>query len=186
MDAAIESAPLIPRRAAAAARSWARDFQAFIAKGDFFDLATGVIIGGAVGGVVSSIVNDLLTPFISLFLGGVQLENEFVFLRGPDPKLCEANPGVCDRLTTPELAHQYGAVTLNYGRTLQLLLNFLVVALVLFLLVRSYSKLKDRFKRREAEEAATEPPPPESKVCPFCLQKIPVAARKCMYCTTLL
>ncbi|KAI9356978.1 large-conductance mechanosensitive channel [Zopfochytrium polystomum] len=180
----VERAPLIPRRATAVARGWIADFQSFIAKGDFFDLATGVIIGGAVGSVVSSIVNDILSPIISIFVGGATLENAYIFLRGPDPELCAKEPGVCDHLTTPALAAQYGAITLNYGRTLQFLINFFMVALILFVLVRIYTNAKDRFKKKEAEAAATAPPPPSSKECKFCLQDIPKAATKCMYCTS--
>ncbi|KAJ1556407.1 hypothetical protein HK405_010113 [Cladochytrium tenue] len=180
------------RAARRAARSWARDFSNFIAKGDFFDLAAGVVMGTAVTKVVTSLVDDVLGPALSVWVlrGGSsgQLGDAHIVLRGPDPKLCAADPAgpqVCDHLPTPELAHRYGAVTLNYGRTLLLLLDFIAVSLALFLMVRAYATAKTRLRALVSKEPPA-PPPPDMRVCPFCLNDVHRLAARCMYCTSTL
>ncbi|KAJ1567289.1 hypothetical protein HK405_006467, partial [Cladochytrium tenue] len=183
------------RAARRAARSWARDFSNFIAKGDFFDLAAGVVMGTAVTKVVTSLVDDVLGPALSVWVlrggsdtGGGQLGDAHIVLRGPDPKLCAADPAgprVCEHLPTPELAHRYGAVTLNYGRTLLLLLDFIAVSLALFLLVRAYASAKARLSALVSKEPPPLPPP-DMRVCPFCLNDVRRLAARCMFCTSTL
>jgi large conductance mechanosensitive channel len=116
--------------------SWLREFREFALKGNMVDLAIGFIIGAAFGGLVQSVVNDILMPVIGLVTGGIDFTNMYVQLAGePQPNL--------------EAARNAGA-TLAYGNFITLLINFLIVAWVLFLIV----KMMNRMKRE------TPPPPP--------------------------
>jgi large conductance mechanosensitive channel len=107
-----------------------KEFRTFIMRGNVVDLAVGVIIGASFTGIVTSLVKDILMPPIGLLLGGIDFSNFFVVLKG-------------DRaLTTLKAAADAGAVTLNYGLFVNTLLNFVIVAIVLFLLLRQINKLK--------------------------------------------
>ena len=121
------------------------EFREFAVKGNAIDLAVGVIIGAAFGKIVSSLVDDVLMPPVGLALGGADFTNLFVTL----------GPGEYATLAEAEAA---GAPTLNYGNFLQVLLDFVIVAVVVFLLVRTIN----RFRRKE--EAAAPPAPPEEVV----------------------
>ncbi|MEC6999860.1 large conductance mechanosensitive channel protein MscL [Brucella abortus] len=101
-----------------------KEFQEFALKGNMVDLAIGVIIGGAFGGLVNSIVNDIIMPIIGLITGGIDFSNMFIQLAG-DPK------------TTLAAAREAGA-TIAYGNFITLLINFLIIAWVLFLVVKLY------------------------------------------------
>ena len=140
-----------------------KEFREFALKGNAVDLAIGVIIGGAFGGIVTSLVNDVMMPPIGKLLGGVDFSNLFVVLGGG---------------TYPSLkaAKDAGAATLNYGLFLNTLINFLIVALVLFFVVRGMNALK-----REKPAAA---PAPTEKPCPQCAMNIPLAAKRCPHCTS--
>jgi large conductance mechanosensitive channel len=107
-----------------------KEFRTFIMRGNVVDLAVGVIIGASFTGIVTSLVKDILMPPIGLLLGGIDFSNFFVILKG-------------DRaLTTWKAAADAGAVTLNYGLFVNALLNFVIVAFVLFLLLRQINRLK--------------------------------------------
>jgi large conductance mechanosensitive channel len=107
-----------------------KEFRTFIMRGNVVDLAVGVIIGASFTGIVTSLVKDILMPPIGLLLGGIDFSNFFVVLKG-------------DRaLSTLKAAADAGAVTLNYGLFVNTLLNFVIVAFVLFLLLRQINKLK--------------------------------------------
>ncbi len=140
-----------------------KDFREFIARGNAFDLAAGVIIGGAFGGIVSSLVNDVLMPPIGALLGGIDFSNFFLPLKGG---------------TYPSLAaaRAAGVPMIAYGAFVNTLINFLIVAFVIFLLVRGVNKLK---RQPPAPEAA-----PTTKECPLCLSTIPVRATRCAHCTS--
>ena len=139
-----------------------KEFREFIARGNVMDLAVGIIIGAAFTAIVNSLVNDLIMPPISLLLGGIDFNNMFIILRGtPAPTLAAAKAA--------------GDVTLNYGAFIQALVNFLIVAFVIFLIVRQVNRLK-----------ASPPPTPTSKPCPFCLSSINAAATRCPNCTSQL
>ncbi len=145
-----------------------KEFKAFILRGNAFDMAVGIVIGAAFGAVVKSLVADLLMPPIGLVLGGVDFSNLYILLKegtpaGPYPSLAEAQAA--------------GAVTLNYGLFIDALVAFLVVAFVLFLLVRAANRLQ------KAEEAAP-PLAPTTKTCPYCKSEIPLEATRCPYCTS--
>jgi large conductance mechanosensitive channel len=141
-----------------------KDFKEFIMRGNVVDLAVAVIIGAAFGKIVSSLVNDVLMPPIGLILGNVDFSNLFVNLSSASYKsLAEAKAA--------------GAATVNYGVFLNAVVDFIIVAFVIFLLVRSVS----RMKRLQAEPA---PAAPETKDCAYCFSSIPVKATRCPHCTS--
>ena len=116
------------------------EFRTFAMRGSVIDLAVGVVVGGAFTGIVNSLVKDVITPPIGLLLGGVDLSNFFFVLKG--------HAG----LATLKAAQDAGAVTVNYGAFTNAIFNFLIVAFVLFLIVRSINKL-------EAPKKDAVPPP---------------------------
>ncbi len=145
-----------------------KEFKEFIMRGHVLDLAIGVIIGGAFGAIVSSLVNDIIMPPIGLLLGKVDFANLYAVLSGTVPagtSLAEAK----------KLA---GVVTWNYGAFINVVINFLIIALVIFLVVKGANRL-----RRKKEEA---PAAPTTKECPFCLSSIPIKATRCPHCTSQL
>ena len=142
-----------------------KEFREFALKGNAVDLAVGVIIGAAFGGIVTSLVNDILMPPIGKLLGGVDFANLFVVLgAGSFPSL--------------KAAKEAGAATLNYGVFVNAVINFLIVALALFLVVKGMNRLK----REQPAPAAA----PTTKTCRFCATSIPVAATRCPNCTSTL
>jgi len=137
-----------------------KEFKEFALKGNAVDLAIGVILGVAFGGIVTSLVNDVMMPPIGKMLGGVDFSNMFVVLgSGEYPSL--------------KAAKDAGAATLNYGVFLNTVINFVIVATVLFFVVRGMNTLK-----REQPAAPTEKP------CPQCAMNIPLAAKRCPHCTS--
>ena len=145
--------------------SMLKEFKEFAVKGNAIDLAVGVIIGAAFGSVVTSLVKDILTPLIGLITGGLDFSNKFVILKDA--------PGGAT-FATPAEAVKAGAITWNYGNFITLVINFLIVAVCVFVLVRAVNKLK-----RASPEAT-----PVAKDCPFCSMTIPLKARRCPHCTS--
>ena len=143
-----------------------KDFKAFITRGNVVDMAVGIIIGAAFGAIVGSLVADILMPPIGLLLGHVDFSNLFILLRAG------TMPGPYETL---DAARKAGAVTLNYGYFINTIINFLIVALAVFFMVRSINNLR----RKQAASA----PAPATKECPFCASAIPVKAVKCPHCT---
>ncbi len=143
-----------------------KEFKEFAIKGNAIDLAVGVIIGAAFGAIVSSLVKDILMPPISLLTGGLDFSNKFLVLKpGPD--------GMTNFATSVDaLAHK--AVTWNYGIFLTLLINFIIVALCIFLVVKGVNKMK-----KPSPNTA-----PVSKDCPYCSMTIPIKATRCPHCTS--
>lgn len=125
------------------------EFKKFAMRGNVLDLAVGVVIGAAFTGIVNSLVKDIITPPIGLAMGGIDFSNFFVTLKGP-------------HLATLAEAQKAGAVTVNYGLFVNALINFIVVAIALFLLIRSINRLTT--PATPAEEAAAAPPPPTEEV----------------------
>jgi large conductance mechanosensitive channel len=146
-------------------RIWG-EFKEFAVKGNAVDLAVGVIIGAAFGSVITSLVKDVVMPPISVLTGGLDFSNKFLILRA-------ARDG-STAFNTPADAAKAGAITWNYGNFITLVINFLIVAVAIFLLVRLVNQL-----RRPAEK-----PPPGEKECPACAMKIPIKATRCPHCTT--
>jgi large conductance mechanosensitive channel len=127
--------------------SWVAEFRAFIARGNVVDLAIGIIIGAAFTGVVNSLVKDLINPLIGLAIGGVDFSNIFVALNG------QSYP-------TLDAAQKAGAPTLNIGLFINALINFAIIALVVFWVGKAAAQLM----RREAEAPSAPPAPTRSEV----------------------
>jgi large conductance mechanosensitive channel len=143
-----------------------KEFREFALRGNVVDMAVGIIVGAAFGTIVKSLVDDVIMPPIGLLLGGVDFSNFFLLLKEGSPAAPYAS--LAD-------AQAAGAVTVNYGVFLNAVISFLVVALVIFFLIRMMNRL-----RRE-EEASAEP---ATKECPHCLSTIPLEATRCAYCTS--
>src|SRR5699024_8408250 len=142
------------------------EFREFIAQGNIVDMAVGVIIGGAFGKIVASLVDDILMPLIGLLLGGVNFTNLFVALDGND-------------YATVTQAKEAGAGVITYGQFIQNVIDFLIIALVIFIMIKQFAKLRSHsVEEKEEEEEVT------TKVCPFCKTDIPVEAVRCPHCTS--
>jgi len=144
-----------------------KEFKEFVLRGNVVDMAVGIIIGAAFGTIVTSLVNDVIMPPIGLLLGGVDFSDLFILLKAGSPAAPYAS--LAD-------AQAAGAVTINYGVFINAVISFVIVAFVIFLLIRSINQL-----RRE-EEAP--PPEPTTKECPYCLSTIPIKATRCAHCTS--
>ena len=156
-----------------------KEFKKFIMRGNVIDLAVGVIIGGAFQKIVTSLVNDLIMPFVGLITGGVNFNDRFAILRLPAAGLPE---GVTpESITTLAMAKEYGVTTFNYGAFVTTVLDFIIMAFVIFLFVKGINKLSEATKKKE-EPAA--PAAPTTKKCPYCLSEVPLEAKKCAHCTS--
>jgi large conductance mechanosensitive channel len=142
-----------------------KEFKEFAVKGNAVDLAVGVIIGASFGGIVNSLVKDILMPPVGLLTGGLDFSNKFLILK--------AAPG-SGSFNTPAEAAKAGAVTWNYGNFITLIINFVIVALCIFLVVKAMNRLKS-----PSPTAA-----PVSKECPACAMTIPIKATRCPHCTS--
>lgn len=129
-------------------KSFMKEFKEFISKGNVMDMAVGIIIGGAFTAIVTSLVDDVIMPIISLLTGGFDFS-----------ALCIV------------LGEGEGAATLNYGAFIAAIINFLIIAIVIFCLIKSINKFK-----KKQEEA------PTTKDCPYCFEKINIKATKCPHC----
>ncbi len=147
-----------------------KDFKAFITKGNMVDMAVGIIIGIAFGLIINSLVKDIIMPPIGLALGNVDFQNLFSVLKEG------ATPGPYASLAA---AQEAGAVTINYGVFINTLINFLIIAAVLFFfVVRPIAQANARKAAKEAAPAVT------TKECPFCHTSIPIKATRCPNCTS--
>lgn len=135
-----------------------KEFKEFVMRGNVMDLAIGIIIGAAFGKIITSFVSDILMPPIGLLLGQVDFTNLYINLSG----------GSYDTL---KAAKDAGAVTINYGLFIGTVIDFLIVALVIFLVVKQIN----RVRREDA---------PTTHDCPFCLSSIPIKATRCPHCTS--
>ena len=144
-----------------------KEFKTFIARGSVIDLAVGIIIGSAFTGIVNSLVNDVLMPPIGLVLKGVDFKNLFISLDGT-------------KYMTLAEAEEAGAATFNYGIFINNVIHFLIIAFVIFLVTRQINRIRGKFEHQKEEKA------PETKVCHDCLSDIPIQAKRCKYCTTVL
>jgi len=138
------------------------EFRKFITRGSVIDLAVGVIFGAAFGKIVSSLVNDIIMPPIGLLLGKVNFANLFINLSGTTYASLAA-------------AKEAGAATINYGVFINTIIEFVIVAWVLFLIIKRVNRMQ------AAKEAA-----PTTKECPFCFTAIPLQAKRCPHCTSQL
>ena len=133
------------------------EFKKFISRGNVMDMAVGVIIGGAFTAIVNSLVNDIFMPLLSLITGGFDIAGMFVSF------------GVGDN-----------AATLNYGAFLSAVINFLLIALVIFCIIKAMNTAKDKMLKKQEEEA----PAPTTKKCPYCMSEIDIQATRCPHCTS--
>lgn len=142
-----------------AKKGFIAEFKEFIARGNVMGLAVGVIIGGAFQSIVNSLVNDMIMPVISLLTGGVNFSNWVIRI----------GSGEND--------------TIKYGNFITAVINFLLMALVIFCFVKVMNNLASRTEKllKKEEEA---PAAPATKICPYCMSEIPIAATRCAYCTS--
>ena len=133
------------------------EFKKFISRGNVMDMAVGVIIGGAFTAIVNSLVNDIFMPLLSLITGGFDIAGMSVSF------------GVGDN-----------AATLNYGAFLSAVINFLLIALVIFCIIKAMNTAKDKMLKKQEEEA----PAPITKKCPYCMSEIDIQATRCPHCTS--
>jgi len=138
-----------------------KEFKAFAMRGNVLDMAVGILIGAAFGRIITSLVNDMLMPPIGLLLGKVDFSGLFLSLSGKS-------------YTTLADAKAAGAATINYGLFLNTVIDFLIVAFVIFLLVRQINRWN--------QPAAA--PAPTTKDCPYCCSAIPLQATRCPNCTS--
>lgn len=139
------------------------EFRTFIMRGNVLDLAVGIIIGAAFGAIVTSFVNDVLMPPIGLALGKVDFANLFISLSG------QSYPTVA-------AAKAAGAATINYGVFINTIINFVIIALAIFVLVRQVNRL--------TAKPAPVPAAPTTKECLYCATAIPLKAKRCPHCTS--
>ena len=134
-------------------KKFMEEFKAFINRGNVMSMAVGVIIGGAFTSIVNSLVNDIINPLLGVF-GGLNFSEYSLPLKGE--------------------------ATLNYGNFITAVINFIIMAFVIFLLVRFINKLTVN------PEAPAEPEAPTTKECPFCKSEIKIEATRCPHCTSML
>jgi large conductance mechanosensitive channel len=142
-----------------------KDFKAFIMKGNVLDLAVAVIIGGAFGAIVTSLVNGIIMPPIGMILGHIDFKDLYFSLNGQTYASLDA-------------AQKAGAPVVAYGQFFNTVVNFLIIAAVVFIAVQAASKLK--------KAPAPAPAAPTTKDCPFCCMPIPIPAKRCPQCTSQL
>ena len=138
-------------------KSFIKEFKEFISRGSVMDMAVGIIIGGAFTAIVNSLVNDIVMPILSLLTGGYDFTKLAVTLGEGEE-----------------------AAVFNYGLFISAVINFLLIALVIFCIIKSINKMKDKFDKDKKEEA------PTTKVCPFCKSEIDIEATRCPHCTSQL
>ena len=136
-----------------------KEFKEFVMRGNVLDLAVAVVLGAAFGKIIASLVDDIIMPPIGLALGNVDFANLFVNLSGKDyPSVAAAKAA--------------GAATLNYGIFFNTIFSFLIIAFVIFLLIRNYSKMQKPA------------PTPVTMDCPHCFSAIHIKATRCAHCTS--
>ncbi len=134
---------------------WA-EFKTFISRGSVMDMAVGIIIGGGFTAIVNSLVNDLVMPLLSILTGGYDFTKLSVVLGTGD-----------------------NAAKIEYGLFISAVINFLLIALVIFCLIKAINKMKDKIKKNEEAD-------PTTKICPFCKSEIDIEATRCPHCTSQL
>ncbi len=149
------------------------EFKAFVMRGNVVDLAVAVIIGGAFQAIINSLINDLVMPFIGLITGGINFADQYVVLKVPET----ADLVALEAAKTAADATAAGATVWAYGSFITAVINFIVMAFVVFLLVKAINKAQSIGKKKE--EAA-----PTTKKCPFCFSEIDIKATRCPHCTS--
>lgn len=132
-------------------KKFAAEFKEFIMRGNVMDMAVGVIIGGAFTAIVTSLTEDIISPILGIF-GGANFDS---------------------------LKAEFMGVTLNYGKFITAIINFLIIALIIFLMVKGINKVMSLGKKKEEEEEEA-----TTKVCPYCCSEIDIKATRCPHCTS--
>jgi large conductance mechanosensitive channel len=140
-------------------------FRDFAMKGNVVDMAVGVVIGAAFGKISTSLVNDIIMPPIGLLLGHVDFNDLFLSLNGKTYASIAA-------------AKAAGAPTFNYGAFINTIIDFLIVAIAMFIIVQWFQSVSNRLQKPKAAE------PPKTMSCPFCLSAIAIGAKRCPQCTS--
>jgi len=138
-----------------------KEFREFIMRGNVLDLAIALVLGAAFGKIISSLVNDIIMPPIGLLLGGTDFTALYINLSGGNYPSLKA-------------AKDAGAATINYGTFLNTIIEFIIIAFVLFLIIKGINRLK----------RSSEPPAPDLMKCPYCFSDIPIEATRCPSCTS--
>ncbi len=147
-----------------------KEFKEFALKGNMIDLAIGMIIGAAFNKIVSSLVNDIIMPVLGIFTGKIDFAKLFVALDGKH----------YETLTEAEEA---GAACIRYGAFVSGLIDFLIMALVVFIIVKQINRVRNLAKKKEND---AEEKKPTKKICPFCKSEIAIDATRCPHCTSQL
>ena len=150
-------------------KKFIEEFKTFAIKGNMMDLAIGIIIGGAFTAIVNSLVNDIVNPLLGLIIGDIDFSNLFIALDG-------------NTYATLAEAEELGVSVFKYGSFISNVINFIIMALVVFILVKMINKLRT-LGEKKAEEAPAEP---TTKVCPYCQTEISIKATRCPHCTSVL
>jgi large conductance mechanosensitive channel len=145
-----------------------KEFKQFAIKGNMIDLAVGMIIGTSFNKIVSSLVNDMIMPVLGVFTGKIDFAKLYIALDGNTYESLAA-------------AEEAGAACFKYGSFIAGLIDFLIMAFIVFLFVRGINKLREVTKEEEAPAA---PAAPTTKVCPFCKSEISIEATRCPHCTS--
>lgn len=153
------------------------EFKEFIMRGNVVDLAVAVIVGGAFQAIVNSLINDLVMPFIGLITGGINFADQFIVLKVPEG----VDAAAVEAANTAADATALGATVWAYGSFITAVINFIVMAFVIFLLVKIINKAQSIGKKKEEEVAA-----PTTKKCPYCCTEIDIEATRCPHCTSQL
>jgi large conductance mechanosensitive channel len=143
-----------------------KEFKAFVLRGNVMDLAVGVIIGGAFGKIVASLVSDIILPPLGFLLGNMDFANLYLVIRGADLVPAGSSLAAAQAIA--------GVITWNYGLFITNIINFVILALVIFLMVKAINKMQ-----RQPAPAA-----PNTKECPRCFTVIPIQATRCPHCTS--
>ena len=143
-----------------------KEFKEFAIKGNMLDMAVGVIIGSAFSGLVTALVNSVIMPLLSVFTGKLDFSQLFIAMDGK-------------AYATLAEAEAAGASIVAYGSFISQVLNFLIMAFVVFMFVKGMNRIRDHGKK-----AAAPAPAPATKKCPFCLSEIALEASRCPHCTS--
>ncbi len=144
-----------------------KELKEFIMRGNVMDMAIGIVIGLAFGKIITSLVNDIIMPPIGFLLGNLDFSNLFVNLSG----------GKFDSLAAAEAT---GAPLIKYGVFINTVIDFLIVAIAIFFIIKLVNSMQRKSRKSEAEAA------PTTKECQYCLSTIPIKAIRCPNCTSQL
>ena len=147
------------------------EFKKFAVQGNMLDMAVGMIIGTAFKDIVNSVVNDLIMPVVSIFTGKVDFTNMFIALDG----------GTYATLADAEAV---AAPVLKYGTFITAVINFVILAFVIFMMVRTINKIRTAAEKPAEAPAPAAPAEPTEKTCPFCQSTISIKATRCPHCTS--